>query len=197
MADYFYVGGYYGNLSQNHALRLVSKAGEVSSMAVQLLQRELMLGPLVVGIDAHYDLLHYQVSEIMRFLFYLLPVQAHTMIACSEACFSPILKPENENAVWNIPPHSNEAPAGPIDPAQCSAAGPRNFEDVGVHQSRSTLSGLGRECVWRALLDYQELMGQRMGRGAELYISIFLLFHLTTLAPHVSHSLLPILIAMP
>jgi|NorSeaMetagenome_1021524.scaffolds.fasta_scaffold32208_2 hypothetical protein len=44
-ADYYYVGGYYGNLS------------------AQMLQLELMRGPIVVGIDAHYDLLHYQVSE--------------------------------------------------------------------------------------------------------------------------------------
>jgi hypothetical protein len=168
-ADYSYVGGYYGNLSENHALLRVSKAGEVSSLAVQLLQRELMLGPLVVGIDAHYDLLHYQVSEIMRFLFYWIT----TLLSPS-----PILKHENENAVWNILPHSNGFPARPIEPAQCSAAGPRNFEDVGVHQSCSALSGLGRECVWRALLDYQELMGQRMGRGAELFM-----FHLNSLTP--------------
>jgi hypothetical protein len=114
------------------------------------------------------------------------------MIACSVAFFSPILKHENENAVWNIPPHSNGFPARPIEFAQCSAAGPRNFEDVGVYQSCSALSGLGRECVWRALLDYQELMGQRMGRGAELFM-----FHLNTLAPHVSHTLLLILMAMP
>ena len=44
-ADYYYVGGYYGNVS------------------AQMLQLELMRGPIVVGIDAHYDLLHYQVSE--------------------------------------------------------------------------------------------------------------------------------------
>ncbi len=43
ISDYYYVGGYYGNMS------------------VAALQREVLEnGPAVIALDAHYDLLHYQ-----------------------------------------------------------------------------------------------------------------------------------------
>lgn len=42
VSDYYYVGGYYGNMS-----------------AVLLQQEVMRAGPVVVGLDAHYDLLHY------------------------------------------------------------------------------------------------------------------------------------------
>lgn len=43
VSDYYYVGGYYGNMS-----------------AVLLQQEVMRSGPVVVALDAHYDLLHYQ-----------------------------------------------------------------------------------------------------------------------------------------